>query len=114
MFTPMFYRSILLRQSYRDGGKVKKRTIANLSDCTPGEIVAIKLALKHKDNLTVLGSLKESVNLQEGLSIGAVWTVYQVARRLGIEKALGQALIWRKRRMHLPITGILETRGIDC
>jgi len=29
------YRSILLRQSYRDSGKVKKRTIANLSNCTP-------------------------------------------------------------------------------
>jgi hypothetical protein len=27
--------------------------------------------------------------LKQGLSVGAVWTVYQVARRLGIEKALG-------------------------
>ena len=50
------YNSILLRQSYRENGKVKKRTIANLSECTPEEIAAIKLALKHKDNLTVLGS----------------------------------------------------------
>jgi len=56
---------------------------------TGGEIAAIKLALKYKDDLTVLGSLKESVKLQEGLSVGAVWTVYQVARRLRIEKALG-------------------------
>jgi hypothetical protein len=39
------YRSILLRESYREGGKVKKRTIANLSHCTAGEIGAIKLAL---------------------------------------------------------------------
>lgn len=85
------YRSILLRQSYRDGGKVKKRTIANLSNCTPGEIAGIKLALKYKDDLTVLGSLKESVKLQEGLSVGAIWAVYQVARRLGIEKALGSS-----------------------
>ncbi|HID29370.1 MAG TPA: IS1634 family transposase [Desulfobacterales bacterium] len=83
------YRAILLRESYREGGKVKKRTIANLSKCTPGEIAAIKLALKYKENLTVLGSLKESVKLQEGLSIGAVWTLYQVAKRLGMEKALG-------------------------
>lgn len=83
------YRSTLLRQSYRENGKVKKRTIANLSSCTPQEITAIKLALKHKDDLTVLGSLKESVELQEGLSVGAVWTVYQIAKGLGIEKALG-------------------------
>lgn len=83
------YRSILLRESYREGGKVKKRTIANLSHCTAGEIAAIKLALRHKEDLTVLGSLKESVELQEGLSVGAVWVVYQVGKRLGLEKALG-------------------------
>ena len=83
------YRSILLRESYREGGKVKKRTIANLSHCTSGEIAAIKLALKHKGDLTVLGSLKESVELQEGLSVGAVWAVSQIGKDLGIEKALG-------------------------
>ena len=44
------YRSVLLRESYREEGKVKKRTIANLSHCTEGEIAAVKLALKHKDD----------------------------------------------------------------
>lgn len=83
------YNSILLRESYREDGKVKKRTVANLSDRTPEEIAAIKLALKYKDDLSLLGSLKESVDLEEGLSVGAVWTVYQVAKGLGIEKALG-------------------------
>lgn len=83
------YQSILLRESYRENGKVKKRTIANLSHCSPEEISAIGLALKHKGDLTVLGSLRESVGLQEGLSVGAVWTVYQIGKRLGIEKALG-------------------------
>jgi len=83
------YQSILLRESYRENGKVKKRTIANLSHCKPEEIAAIKLALKHKDNLSELGSLKEVVTLQEGLSVGAIWTVYQIAKRMGIERALG-------------------------
>ena len=83
------YRSILLRESYREDGKVKQRTIANLSNCTPQEISAIKLALNHKDNLGVLGSLSESIELKEGLSVGAVWCVSQVARELGIEKSLG-------------------------
>lgn len=83
------YRSILLRESYREDGKVKKRTIANLSHCTPGEISAIKLALKHKDDLSCLGSLKDDVQLQEGLSVGAVWTIHQMAKKLGIDKALG-------------------------
>ena len=83
------YRSILLRESYREDGKVKKRTIANLSNCTPQEIEAIKLALTHKDDLGALGALSESVELHEGLTVGAVWSVYQVAKELGIEDALG-------------------------
>ena len=83
------YKSILLRESYREDGKVKKRTIANLSHCSPGEIRAIELALEHKDNLGALGSLKNDVTLEQGLSVGAVWTLYQVAKELGIEKVLG-------------------------
>ena len=84
------YQSILLRESYREGGKVKNRTIANLSRCKPEEVAAIRLALKYKDNLSELGSLKESVELHEGLSVGAVWTVYQIAKRRGVEKTLGK------------------------
>lgn len=84
------YQSVLLRESYRENGKVKKRTIANLSKCTEEEIAAIELALKYKGDLSVVGSLKEKVELEEGLSIGAIWTVYQVAKSLGIERALGK------------------------
>ena len=42
------YCRYLLRESYRDEGKVKHRTLAKLSHCTDEEIAAIKLALKHK------------------------------------------------------------------
>ena len=81
------YNSILLRESFREGGKVKKRTIANLSHCSNEEVEAIAFALKHKGDLDQLINIKEDVDLQEGLSVGAVWVVYQTARRLGIEKA---------------------------
>jgi len=83
------YFCTLLRESYRQGTEVKNRTIANLSHCKPEEIAALRLALKHKGNLAELGSIEESVRLQEGPSVGAVWTIYSVAKRLGIEKALG-------------------------
>lgn len=49
----------------------------------------MRLALEHKDDLRVLQSI-EAVELEQGMSIGAVWLVYDVARRLGIEKALGE------------------------
>jgi hypothetical protein len=87
--TGKIYLSILLRESYRENGKVKNRTIASLTKCNPQEIAAIQLALEHKDDLTVLASLRDSVELQEGPSVGAVWIVYQIAKCLGIEKALG-------------------------
>ena len=79
----------LLRESYRANGKVLHRTIANLSQCSAADIAAIRLALRHKQDLENLGTVQNAVTLQQGVSFGAVWTVYQVARRLGIEKALG-------------------------
>jgi hypothetical protein len=83
------YTRHLLRESYRAHGKVLHRTIANVSHCSAAEIEALRLALRHKEALEHLGTIQDAITLQQGLSIGAVWTVYQVARRLGIEKALG-------------------------
>ncbi|GAH20598.1 unnamed protein product, partial [marine sediment metagenome] len=79
----------LIRTSYREEGKVKHKTIANISSCTEDEIAAIKLALKHKGNLQELSSI-ESLTVEQGLSVGAVWTIKTVAERLGIVKALGK------------------------
>jgi transposase len=78
----------LLRTSYRENGKVKHRTIANLSSCSDNEIQAIKLALKHKNSLSDLTSLKD-VSSTLGKSIGAVWVLKAVAETIGISKVLG-------------------------
>ncbi len=83
------YTRHLLRESYRANGKVLHRTIANVSHCSAAEIEAMRLALRHKEELQHLGTIQDSITLQQGVSFGAVWTVYQVARRLGIAKALG-------------------------
>jgi hypothetical protein len=83
------YVRYLLRDSYRQDGKVKHRTIANLSSCSSAEIQAIQLALRHKNDLATLVSLRDHVTLHQGLSFGAVWTVYDLARQLGIQAALG-------------------------
>src|SRR6266849_4500663 len=83
------YTRHLLRESYRAHGKVLHRTIANLSHCSAAEIEAMRLALRHKEDLEHLGTIQDAITLQQGMSFGAVWTVYHVARRLGIEQALG-------------------------
>src|SRR5262245_42116635 len=83
------YTRHLLRESYRANGKVLHRTIANVSHCSAAEIEAMRLALRHKDNLEHLGTSQDAITLKQGVSFGAVWTVYHIARRVGIEKALG-------------------------
>src|SRR5438128_3922029 len=83
------YTRHLLRESYRAHGKVLHRTIANVSHCSAAEIEAMRLALRHKEALEHLGTIQDAVALKQGLSFGAVWTVYHVARRVGIEQALG-------------------------
>jgi hypothetical protein len=93
------YQSIYLRESFRDGPHVRKRDIANLTHCDPKEVAAIELALKFKGDLSALGSL-DNIQLRQGLSVGAVWTVYEVARRLGIDTAIGpdfagQLALWQ-------------------
>jgi hypothetical protein len=83
------YTRHLLRESFREGGKVRHRTLANVSHASSDEIQAMKLALKHKHNLHELGNVNEHIRVQQGLSVGAVITLWQVAKRIGLVKALG-------------------------
>jgi transposase len=84
------YHRALLRQSFRQNGNVKHRTIANLSACSQEELQAIELAFKHKHDLDSL-KLSESgpLRLRQGLCFGAVWALRQLAQRTGLSKALG-------------------------
>ncbi len=84
------YRRALLRNSYRKNGKVHHDTIANLSMCSVEEIEVIKFALKNKKNLTALKIPVEKLQTRQGMIVGAVWLLYQLTKRLGIEKALGR------------------------
>jgi transposase len=83
------YTRHLLRESYRKDGRVLHRTLASLSHASDEEILAMKLALQHKGNLQELGNVNEDVEVRQGLSVGAVWTLWQVAQRIGLAKALG-------------------------
>ena len=87
------YPRHLLRESYREAGKVKHRTIANLSRCKAEEVEAIRLALRHKSDLAgmVAAAGERGLELVQGPSVGAVWLLSQLARELGIVAALGSA-----------------------
>ena len=83
------YKRLLLCTSYRDGKKVKHKTIANLSSCSEDEIAAI--ALKNKKNLSDLEPKHFIIKdrIAQGKSVGAVFFVlYETSKQLGIEKSL--------------------------
>lgn len=82
------YTRYLLRTSYRDRGKVKHKTLLNLSSCSKDEVNAIKLALKHKKKLQCLVSL-DNIETVLGKRIGSVWLLKSIAEKIGISKALG-------------------------
>jgi len=63
------YYAILLRESYREGGKVKSRTIANLTGARPEEIEAMRYALAHKNELVKLAAARV---IDQGSRLSAV------------------------------------------
>jgi hypothetical protein len=77
------YARHLLRESYREGGKVKHRTLTNLSHCRDEEIEAIKLALKYKGRLEQIGTV-EDVKTRQGMRVGAVFCLNTITERVGL------------------------------
>ena len=78
--------AILLREGYREGGKVKNRTLANLSKLPPEAIEAIRRVLKGEQ----LVSTDELFDIVEGGSPahGNVEAVMTAMRRLGFNGLL--------------------------
>jgi hypothetical protein len=96
----------LLRESYRAPGTVLHRTIANVSPWSEAESAALRLALRHQEELAHVGTIQDAITLQPGRSFGAVWTVYHVARRVGIDQALGTTRAGKRALWHVLARGI--------
>src|SRR6202011_3654287 len=78
--------AILLRESYRDAGKIKKRTIANLSDW-PTEIVeGLRSLLKGGK---VAPADQESIIVRRAFPHGHVAAVLGTLRNIGLDRMLG-------------------------
>src|ERR1700736_2788854 len=76
--------AILLRESYRDGAKVKNRTLANLSDWPAEQIEALRAALRG-DKLVPAG---EGLEIVRALPHGHVAAVLGTARRIELDRLL--------------------------
>jgi len=85
------YTSILLRESFRVGSAVKSKTLAVLTHLPAHVLEAVRRAVAQPaDSLSQLADASDnSLRLRQGESLGALWTVDQLAQQLGIKKALG-------------------------
>ncbi len=80
--------AVLLRESYREQGKVKTRTLANLSHWPEHKVETFKRALK---GLPPAVDLCEAFEITRSLPHGHVAAVLGTARRLGIEELVDPA-----------------------
>jgi hypothetical protein len=76
--------AVLLRESYRDGDKVKKRTLANLSRLPAETIAALRLALSGAPIVPA----GEGLEIVRALPHGHVAAALGTARRIGLDRLL--------------------------
>lgn len=85
------YETHLLRRSFREDGKVKNETLANLSHLPAETIRVIRESLAGKVHV-VAG---EGFDIERSLPHGHVAAVWAMAAKLGLEKRLGPACVER-------------------
>jgi transposase len=76
---------VLLRESYREAGQVKTRTLANLSRWPEHKVERLQRALK---GMPAAADLAEAFEIARSLPHGHVAAVLGTARRLGIEELI--------------------------
>jgi len=78
--------AILLREAFREAGKVKNRTLANLSHWPPQQIEALRLVLK--GHTTVGPPLPQAFAIVRSLPHGNVAAVLGMMRQLKLDQLL--------------------------
>src|SRR5215471_10177055 len=85
--TERVYQRHLLRRSYREGGKVRKETLANLSHLPDEAIEVLRLALAGRPVIDA----DAGVEVTRSLPYGHVAAAAAMARKLGFPALLGPA-----------------------
>ena len=79
--------AVLLRESYREGKRVRKRTIANLGQLPPALIDGLRVLLQGG---AVVGRPGEALEIQRSLPHGHVAAVIAMMRKLELPRLLGR------------------------
>jgi transposase len=104
------YTTLLVRESYRSSGKVRHRTLANITKLPEALVKIIKRFVKNPDAFSVAehtGTIRFSHNREYGAS----YTVWQVARSVGLDTLIySKAEQWREDIMAM-IVGRIVYQG---
>jgi transposase len=92
--------AVLLRESYREGGKVKSRTLANLSAWPDEKVQTLRAALRG-DKLVPAGA--GGFEIRRSLPHGHVLATLTTARRIGIDGLLPRRAPQRRRDLVLAL-----------
>jgi transposase len=76
--------TILVRQSYREGSKVRKRTLANITRLPPEQIEVLRRSLRGEE----LVPAREALAIERSLPHGHVKAVLGTIRRIGLETVI--------------------------
>ena len=98
------YESVLVRRTYREGGKVRHETLANLSALPAEAVAAVEAALKG-ERLVPAG---RAVAITASLPHGHVAAVHAMAARLGLPALLGPACRQRDLALALVISRVVH------
>jgi hypothetical protein len=90
--------AVLLRESYREGGRIRKRTLANLSRLPLARVELLRAVLRGE----ALVPAGEGLEIVRALPHGHVLAVLGMARRIGLERLLPRGP-QRRRRLALAL-----------
>jgi len=110
--------AILLRESYRVDGKIKKRTLLNLSDWPGAMVEGLRAVLKGG---TVLPLRQEAITIKRSLPHGHVAAVLGTLRRIGLDRLLGPAgnrcrdlvIAMMVARLIAPVSKLATAKALD-
>ena len=77
--------AVLIRQAWREGKRIRRRTLANISKLPPAAIAGIRSVLKGG---VVFDSLDQAVSIRRSLPHGHVAAVLGLCRQLGLPRIL--------------------------
>jgi hypothetical protein len=98
------YESVLLRRTYREGGKVKHETLANLKALPEDAVAAVEATLKGQ-RLVAAGT---EFSIARSLPHGHVAAVAAMARQLGLPALLGPSCRARDLVLALIISRVIR------